>query len=356
MELAQGASLLPPFHYRHSITPLSVGVGGLTLHGGYGLISRSKGLTLDNIIEATVVLANSSVVTASATQNPDLFWALRGAGAAFGIVTNFKFKTFTAPESNVVFNYYVSPSSAAALSQIINAMQDFTINRQPPELNMRLFLSSFTTFSGVYYGTRADFDKIMQPLLQKMGLGNPGGSVSTNGWLNTLTSFSNGPLEQAKVYDTHETFFSKSLMPEYLNPQAVDALSNYWNANARSNQRSWYLLFDSHGGNNSAISSVAGDATAYAHRNATFKMQFYDRIASGNYDSSWFPFLNNWVKAISDASPGVNFGMYINYADSSLSKADAHSHYWLKNYDRLVQVKALYDPKKTFEGPQLVGS
>jgi hypothetical protein len=85
-------------------------------------------------------------------------------------------------------------------------------------------------------------------------------------------------------------------------------------------------------------------------------MQFYDRIASGNYDSSWFPFLNNWVKAISDASPGVNFGMYINYADSSLSKADAHSHYWLKNYDRLVQVKALYDPKKTFEGPQLVGS
>ncbi|KAF2009754.1 Glucooligosaccharide oxidase [Aaosphaeria arxii CBS 175.79] len=339
----------------HGTCP-GVGVGGLTLHGGYGLISRSKGLTLDNIVEATVVLANSTVVTASTTQNPDLFWALRGAGAAFGIVTNFKFKTFTAPENNIVFNYQVSPGNAAQLAQIINAMQNFTRFEQPPELNMRLFLSGFTTFSGVYYGSRANFDAIMNPLKQKMGIGNAFGSVSTNSWLNTLTSFSNGPLQQAAVYDTHETFFSKSLMPEYLPPAAVDALSRYWEQNARSNSRSWYLLFDSHAGAKSAISSVSADSTSYAHRNATFKMQFYDRVNSGNYDPSWFPFLNNWIKAIKDASPGINYGMYINYADTSLTKDEAHKSYWLGNYDKLVQVKAAYDPKKVFVGPQLVGS
>jgi FAD/FMN-containing dehydrogenase len=334
-----------------------VGVGGLTLHGGYGLISRSKGLTLDNILEATVVLANSTVVTASATQNPDLFWALRGAGAAFGIVTNFKFKTFTAPENNIVFQYFVSPSSASQLSTIITALQDFTRNSQPPELNMRLFLSAFTTFSGVYYGSRADFDKVMNPLLSKMGIGSGGfAQISTNSWLNTLTSFSNGPLEQAKVYDTHETFYSKSLMPEYLSPAAIDALSKYWEANARSNSRSWYLLFDSHAGGRSAISNVSADATSYAHRNATFKMQFYDRVNSGNYDPAWFPFLNGWISSITAASPGVNYGMYINYADTSLTKEEAHSHYWLNNYDKLVQVKQVWDPKKVFEGPQLVGS
>lgn len=301
-----------------------------------------------------MVLANSTVVTASATQNADLFWALRGAGAAFGIVTNFKFKTFNAPENNIVFQYYVSPSSAAQLSKILTALQDFTRNSQPPELNMRLFLSAFTTFSGVYYGTRADFDKIMQPLLTGMGLSS--GTISTNSWLNTLTSFSNGPLPQAKVYDTHENFFSKSLMPEYLSPAAIDALSNYWDKNARSNSRAWYLLFDCHGGAKSAISNVSVDATAYAHRNATFKMQFYDRVYNGNYDPSWFSFLNGWIGAISTASPGVNFGMYINYADTSLTKEEAHTHYWKQNYDRLVQVKGAYDPKRLFEGPQLVGS
>jgi hypothetical protein len=314
-------------------------------------------LTLDNILSAEVVLANSTVVNASATENPDLFWALRGAGAAFGIVTNFKFKTFTAPESNIVFQYFVSPSSAAGLSTALNALQDFTRTTQPPELNMRLFLSGFTTFSGVYYGSRADFDKLMNPLLTKMGISNGFGSVSTNSWLNTLTSFSNGPLEQASTYDTHENFFSKSLMPDYLTPAAIDALSTYWYNNARSNSRAWYLLFDCHGGAQSAISNVSADATAYAHRNATFKMQFYDRINSGNYDPAWMPFLNGWVGNITAASPaGTNFGMYINYADTSLSKDDAHKHYWLGHYDRLVSVKGAYDPKRVFEGPQLVGS
>jgi hypothetical protein len=282
---------------------------------------------------------------------------LRGAGAAFGIVTNFKFKTFTAPESNIVFQYMVSPSSAAQLSTTLTALQNFTRNSQPPELNMRLFLSAFTTFSGVYYGTRADFDKIMTPLLKSMGISTGGfSSVTTNTWLNTLTSFSNGALEQPANYDTHENFFAKSLMPEYLSPAAIDALSKYWYENARSTSRAWYLLFDSHGGANSAITNISSDATAYAHRNATFKMQFYDRVYSGTYDPAWQSFLNGWVGNITAASPGVNYGMYINYADTSLSKEEAHSHYWLKNYDRLVKIKQVYDPDKVFEGPQLVGS
>lgn len=301
-----------------------------------------------------MVLANSTFVTASPTQNTDLFWALRGAGAAFGIVTNFKFKTFTAPESNIVFNYNYQPSSATQLATALTALQNFTMNSQPPELNMRLFLSGFTTFSGVYYGTRADYDKLMTPLLQQMGIS--GGSVSTNTWLNTLTSFSNGPLPQATPYDTHENFFAKSLMPEYLSPAAITALANYWNANARSLNRAWYLLIDCHGGKGSAISNVSVDATAYAHRNATFKMQFYDRVYFGDYNTAWFSFLNGWIKAIADASPGVNFGMYINYADTSLTKDEAHSHYWLGNYQKLLNLKALWDPKKVFEGPQLVGS
>lgn len=82
----------------------SVGIGGLSLHGGYGYSSRLHGLTLDNMVEAEVVLADGSLVTASDTENEDLFWALRGAGSSFGIVTSFKFKTFAAPTDNVIFS------------------------------------------------------------------------------------------------------------------------------------------------------------------------------------------------------------------------------------------------------------
>jgi hypothetical protein len=313
------------------------------------LISRQKGLTLDNLISANVVLSNGTEVTASLTQNSDLFWSLRGAGSAFGVVTSFTFKTFDAPENNIVFKYSLSPANAAELADFLATLQNFTMTSQPAELNMRWFLPQ--ELSGVYYGNRT---QIMSPLLAKLKV-TSSGTVSVKGWIDTLLSFSNGALAQPEVYDYHETFYAKSLMPDYLPPAALTALSNYYFNTARNIGRAWYLLLDMHGGANSAVSGVSADATAYAHRNATFKMQFYD-IGFGSYNSQWFPFMQNWVKAIQDASPKQNFGMYINYADTQLSKDDAHKYYFKEHYSKLVNLKTKYDPSLLFSGPQLVGS
>ncbi|OCL01673.1 Glucooligosaccharide oxidase [Glonium stellatum] len=337
----------------HGTCP-GVGVGGLALHGGYGFSSHTHGLTLDGILEATVVLANSTVVTASATQNPDLFWALRGAGASFGIVTNFKFQTFTAPSPNIVFTYMFSFGSQQQAVSAISAIQTYTRSTMPTELNMRFTINPYsTTLSGVYYGSQAAFTAAIQPLLSTMPapLYN---TVQSMGWLDTLTAYSNGALATTLNYDYHETFFAKSLMPSELSDAAITAFVAYWFNTAKSNTRDWYVMMDLHGGAGSAISKVAADATSYAHRDAIFKFQFYDRVDSGTYPSNGFPFLNGWVGSITSAMPNTTFGMYINYADSSLTADQAHTAYWLDHYPKLTTIKMAYDPKKVFSNPQAI--
>ena len=175
-------------------------MGGHVLHGGFGFASHTYGLALENVISATVVLANSTVVTASATHNTDLFWALRGAGSSYGIVTSFQFQTFPAPNSNILFTYAFLWNQAQARAGF-EVLQDYANNTMSAPMNMRLYLNSYVfSLSGVYYGNQTAFLSEITPLLAK--LGSPfSTSVQTMGWLDGLTAYAYGILTTPLDYD-----------------------------------------------------------------------------------------------------------------------------------------------------------
>jgi len=108
----------------------STGVGGLTLGGGIGYLARTFGLTIDNLIEVDMVLADGRFVTANAKQNPDLFWAVRGGGGNFGVVTSFLFKLH--PISTVYGGPMIWPLEQAA--DLLKFWRDF-IMAAPQDIN-----------------------------------------------------------------------------------------------------------------------------------------------------------------------------------------------------------------------------
>lgn len=138
------------------------------------------------------------------------------------------------------------------------------------------------------------------------------------------------------------------MMTPLLPAAAVKAWSEYLVNTARGVTRSWYILMDLHGGKGSAVTSVANNATAYGHRDSLLKFELFDQDFTGDYPASGFSFLNGWVNATLSGMDPADMGMYINYADTSLTLSQAHHYYWMDNYARLLELKQVWDPTGMF--------
>ncbi|KAF1980240.1 carbohydrate oxidase from Microdochium Nivale in complex with substrate analogue [Bimuria novae-zelandiae CBS 107.79] len=340
----------------HGTCP-GVGVSGHFLHGGFGFSSHMHGLAVDFIQSVDVVLADGSVKTASSTSNADLFWGLKGAGSNFGIVASYKLSTFAAPQTLTKFGVSLGWTKDTAVAGL-EAVEKYAKNIQPREVNFRIgdYNKGQPGIEGLYYGTPAQWRTAFQPLLDTLPKGYTISEPQTLNWIQAVIAYSNYDEVDWIHPSPQENFYTKSLTLKGLNGTAAQAFVDYYfDVANKVVDRFWFFQLDMHGGKYSQVSKVPQDATAYAHRDKLYIIQFYDRYENNQtYPATSFGFLDGWVDAVTDTIPRSDWGAYINYADARLPRAEAVRQYYGEHLDELQALKAKYDPKQLFYYPQSV--
>jgi FAD/FMN-containing dehydrogenase len=309
----------------------SVGVGGLTLTGGIGWKVRKYGLALDNLVGAEVVTADGALVKASAEQNPELFWALRGGGGNAGIVTAFDFAAH--PTTDVFFGRISFPASEAAT--VLQGWADH-VRTAPEELTSNVvFANPFLGGPEAPVEVLVAFDgddpelaaRAIDPIRRL-------GTVLDDDV--ALTPYAD-ILEEGMIPPPGITFLARSAFVDADSaPSVLQILAEVGAA-----ERSPIIALRSVGG---AVSRVPEDATAYAHRTAqlmivttTVGPQPVVEAAGPALDAVW-----------ARLAPHVH-GAYANFLTTATDE-DVAAIYPTKTYERLAAVKRRYDPDNLFAG------
>ncbi|KAI0517504.1 FAD binding domain-containing protein [Xylaria bambusicola] len=332
----------------HGTCP-GVGIGGHALHGGFGLSSHTHGLALDWIIGLNVVLANGTLVHTSATENSDLFWGMLGAGSNFGVVTSFELNTF-APPANLTWFVVNLPLKKETAVAALEALEDYTINTMPAELNMRIMgTPRMTQLEGIFHGDKAGLQNALAPLLSKTG-GNILATGTTD-WPGSLSHFATMSLNQTHPHNEQETFYGKSLELTGLSGDAAQDFVNYWFDHAKSVSGAWYFQLDLQGGKNSGVWNADHAVSSYAHRDKLYLLQFFYRSTTKAVPPEAMKLVDEWTLSTIKSLAAPDYGMYINYPDLSLNRTAAHDMYWGKSMPKLQQLKAQLDPQEVFYYP-----
>jgi FAD/FMN-containing dehydrogenase len=309
----------------------SVGVGGLTLTGGIGWKVRKYGLALDNLVAAEVVTADGAVVQASARENPELFWALRGGGGNFGVVTAFDFVAHQT--TDVFFGKISFPASEAAM--VLRGWADH-FRTAPDELTSNVVFAN--PFLG---GPEAPVEVLVafdgdDPELAAQAIDpiRRLGTVLEDDV--ALTPYAD-ILEEGMVPPPGIQFLARSAFVEASSaPQVMQILAEVGAA-----ERSPIIALRSVGG---AVSRVPQDVTAYAHRAAQL-MIVTTTVGPPQAVEAAGPALDAvWARL----APHVN-GAYANFLTTATDD-DVAAIYPAETYARLAAVKGHYDPDNLFAG------
>jgi FAD/FMN-containing dehydrogenase len=316
----------------------AVGVSGLTLGGGVGLLGRMHGLTSDSLRGAEVVLADGQTVTCDAERHADLFWALRGAGAAgFGIVTALRFATLPAPEVATRL-HAVWPADAAAT--VTAAWQEWAPDG-PDELAATLLLGAGgATVTGAFVGPQATAAR----LVGELGV-EPAKLVLDEASYHAVKRALAGLGGVDDALSEGHAFSRSELFDRSLPADAIAALCDH----LRGAPADCELDVTPMGG---AYNRVAEDATAFAHRGARFLLKHTAVVAPGA-PAAERASARDWLeRSFALVHPWGSGRVYPNFPEPDL--AGWARAYHAGNYERLLEVKARYDPGDAFRGPQTI--
>ena len=318
----------------------STGIAGLTLGGGMGYLSRQHGLTIDNLIEADLVLADGTTVTASATENPDLFWALRGGGGNFGVVTSFLFRAH--PVSTVFAGPVFWDAKHAV--QVMRAYRNF-LPKAPEQLGIFVGLKGIPSADpfpsdhwgkkacavvACYNGPMADGQAALAPLLDNL-------PEPLFNWMGEMPFPALQGMFDPLLPSGLQWYWKGDFVTD-LPDAAIEA--HVAQAAKAPSDLSLMHLYPVNG----AVHRVGADDTAWGARSATWSMV----IAGIDPDPGKAPALRKWAREYWEAvHPFNGEGGYVNFLMDDEGETRVRASYGA-NYERLAKIKSRYDPANLF--------
>ena len=312
----------------------SVGIGGITLGGGVGYLARKFGLTIDNLVAADVVTADGRILRASEFEHPDLFWAIRGGGGNFGVVTRFVYRLqqldgivggiLVLPATEATVAGFIAAAEAAGedLSTIANVMPAPPMPFLPEAIHGQTVIFANLAWAGeTAAGERAmaPFRALATPLLDMLR-----------------------PMSYPELFPPEDDSYHPTAINHTMFIDRVDAgvastvLDHLANSDASLRVAQIRVL----GG---AMARVPTDATAFAHR----KSRIMVNVAAFVDAPDQRPERQAWVDAFAAALDQGDAGAYVNFL-SDEGEARVKAAYPNGTWDRLAAIKAVYDPTNLF--------
>jgi FAD/FMN-containing dehydrogenase len=313
----------------------SVGIGGITTGGGVGYLVRKYGLTIDSLLAAEVVTADGRLLLVDADSHPDLFWAIRGGGGNFGVVTRFKYQLH--PVDTIVGGMLMLPATPASivgfmaaaapapegLSTIANVMPAMPMPGVPEEVQGQIVNMALICWSGNVEAA----DEVLAPF---RALGTP---------IVDMVK----PMPYPEIYppedpDYHPLAISRNLFMKHVDRDVAEVMLDHLRTSDATLRA---VQLRPLGG---AYARVPVDATAYAHRSSPIMVNVAAFHDGSEADSAK---RGAWVEELSRALNQGDDGAYVNFlADEGPERVRAA--YPGTTWDRLVEVKRRYDPTNLF--------